>query len=113
MYGGSWLRCVRLQPDSLDESSRASSARTVRSASSSSSSKSFNAPKLKADRVHRAISPFGSFDVVQRFGWQGDFHTQVGLMNRRNAWIKWAVRVAVVNVLDVDTTGTGALLHQG
>ena len=34
-------------------------------------------------------------------------------MNRRNAWIKRAVRVAVVNVLDVDTTGTGALLHQG
>ena len=34
-------------------------------------------------------------------------------MNRRNTRIKRAVRVAVVNVLDVDTTGTGALLHQG
>ena len=52
-------------------------------------------------------------DVVQRFGRQGDFHAQVGLMNRRNAWIKRTVRVAVVNVLDVDTTGTGAFLHQG
>ncbi len=50
-------------------------------------------------------------DVVERLGRQRNLEAEVGLAYRRHARIKRAVGVAVIDVLDVDATGTGTLLH--
>ena len=50
-------------------------------------------------------------DIVQRLGWQSDFQAQIRLTHRCEFRIERAVGVAVIHVLNVDTTCTGALLH--
>ena len=52
----------------------------------------------------------GIIDVVEWFGGEGDLLTQVTHVDGN---VETAVRVAVVNVHDVDTTGFGTLFHQG
>ncbi len=76
------------------------------------SSKLFNVPKLKCRQCAQGDFAVRIVDIVQRFGRQGDFHTQVGLMNRRDARIERAVRVAVIDVLNVGAPGSCTLLHQ-
>src|SRR5690606_27509117 len=44
---------------------------------------------------------FGIVQIVQRLGGQGNFHAQVGLAHGSAVGLEWAVRVAVVHVLDV------------
>src|SRR5690606_10780031 len=55
---------------------------------------------------------FRIVQIVQRLGGQSDFHAQVGLAHRSAVSLEWAVRIAMVHVLNVDTAGTGTLLHQ-
>ena len=50
-------------------------------------------------------------DVFQRFSRQSDLQAQVRLAHRGDHRIERAVGVAVVDVLDVDAAGGGALLH--
>src|SRR5690606_2368565 len=49
--------------------------------------------------------------IFKRLGRQRDFHAEVGLTNGRYLWIERTMRIAVVNVLDVDTARAGTLLH--
>ena len=50
-------------------------------------------------------------DIFQRFGRQGDLQAQVRLTHRGDYRIERAVGVTVVDVLDIDAAGRGALLH--
>ena len=50
-------------------------------------------------------------DIIQRFGRQGDFQAQVRLAHWRDGRIKRAMGIAVVNVLNIDTTGRRTFLH--
>ncbi len=50
-------------------------------------------------------------DVFQRLGRQRDFQAQIALAHGRNGRIKRTVRIAVINVLNVNATCAGALLH--
>ena len=68
------------------------------------------APRLNADSVHSAISPFSSLTSFS-FGQQGDFRAGVELAHWRDARIERAVGIAVVNVLNIDTTGRRTFLH--
>ena len=70
--------------------------------------------RAKVEGRQGAQGDFAVFvvDVVQRFGWQSDFHAQIGLVDGGDARVKRAVGVAVVDVLNVDAAGAGALLHQ-
>ena len=71
----------------------------------------FDSAQVKCgQRTQRNFAVF-IVNVGQRFGRQGDFQAQVGLAYRRDNRIKRAVGVAVVNVLNVDTTGRGTFLH--
>ena len=50
-------------------------------------------------------------DIFQRFGRQSNLQAQVRLTHRGDYRIERAVGVAVVDVLDIDAAGRGALLH--
>ena len=71
----------------------------------------FDSAQVKCgQRTQRNFAVF-IVNVGQRFGRQGDFQAQVGLAYRRDNRIKRAMGVAVVNVLNIDTTSRGTFLH--
>ncbi len=72
---------------------------------------SFNGAQVECrQRTQRNFAVF-IVDIVQRFGRQGNLQTQVRLAYRGDNRIERTVSIAVVNVLDIDTTGRGAFLH--